>query len=242
MYVLRGSRIASNIPDVNRLRDFLRMPYLYTIPDDYTPGDEDYKDDPDYLEDERVDRELDVIANQVSDYMLSVTGLTMLGGTYEYHFNTKDISDGIVKIWDNPISSIRSIILKDPTGTVDGSLDRLEEDYCYRLNVPDGDYLMHLTVGFGGVGSDWYRNGNRFFRDEFKGIPYDYTFSNNPDGSIRARLYEVLVDHFYQNRGIVQIGTIVAKMPTSFDALAQAVSDSTPYQFYNTDLIYNTDD
>ena len=61
MRILKGADEGRSLLSVSRIRDFLRIPYLYTIPDDYTPGDESYKDDPDYLEDDKVDKELSII-------------------------------------------------------------------------------------------------------------------------------------------------------------------------------------
>ena len=237
MYVLKGVKVGRGNVNVRRIRDFLRIPYLYTIPDDYTPGDESYKDHPDYLEDEKVDEELRIIANQVADYMTTTTGFTILNPRYEYIFDTKDITDGIVKIWENPITEINLITdYPDASALVAGTLEYTDEPYCFKLSVPDGKHVMSLSIGSSVSTKALYRSGDRFFNDETKGIPYSDTIVGTIGSA--TRLYEVLIDHFYQNRGIVQIGTIVAKMPTSHDALVSSVQALVPYQSSVLDFTY----
>ena len=100
---------------------------------------------------------------------------------------------------------------------------------------------INLWVGFDQGNQVSYRQGNTFNHykevsgnqrivcfDETEGVPYTRRFARITIPEAAIRLWEIYIDHFYQNRGIVQIGTIVAKMPTSADVLLQAVKDLTP--------------
>ena len=241
MRILKGADEGRSLLSVSRIRDFLRIPYLYTIPDDYTPGDESYKDDPDYLEDDKVDKELSIIGDQALDFIARSTGFTINGVFMQYEFNNKDIQDGIVKIYNNPITEALHLSNLDTGESVEGLLERLDEDFCYKFpDMPVGNYLMLLRIGQPSHVDTMYRSGDRFFRDETKGIPYTYPIGLFGAPSVAYRLYEIIVDHFYQNRGIVQIGTIVTKMPTSMDTLMESVSALVPHINVTDNLTFTT--
>ena len=91
---------------------------------------------------------------------------------------------------------------------------------------------LEFSCGFNVSAETKYRNGNDFTANEDNGVPYTVWKPMYSVPSLLSRLSEILIDSFYQHRGEVVVGTIVAKLPTSLDTLLRNVQYMMPYDIY----------
>ena len=216
--------------DVVRVRDFLRIPYLYTIPDDFDKDTTDYAHDPIYQEDLRVDGELAKISAQVAGFIFSRTGICIKDLQHIYKFNGVD--GGIVKIVPSPTFAINSFVVDGVEAPI---VFERDDDYFVDLGVNKFDTAqLDFSCGFNVTAETKYRNGNDFTATEDNGVPYTFWKPAYALPDMLIHLWDMLTDHFYQHRGITVVGTIVAKIPTSLDVLLQSVRSLAPHDLYPT--------
>ena len=216
--------------DRERLRIFLRIPYLYKVPDDFDPDVTDWQSDPAYKQDVAVDNELQKIASQAAGVVFTRTGICIKDTKYIYRF--KGTCEGVVKIVPSPTYAVESF-------TIDGVRHGItfERDKDYQVNLGTNSFkeaTLEFLCGFNVAETTRYRSGDNLNVAEGAGVPYPYYTPTYTLPDSLVRLWEVLIDHFYQHRGIVQVGTIVAKMPTSLDALVASVLGLVPHDLYPT--------
>lgn len=235
--------------DIVRVRDFLKIPYLYTPDDTFDASDPGtYYNHPDYVEDRKVDDELLIVAGQAADLIAEQTGLHIGDTKISYRF-----TDDCVRIYPSPVFLIQSIFVDGVqiTGDEEGHVESFTMDENGYLDVSRfGKYDtldIDVWVGFHTALNVEYRKGNTFDHyvdtsgvhqltkfTKAEGVPYTARFTEFYIPDVARRLWEILIDHFYMNRGVVQIGTIVAKMPTSKDVLTENVRTLTPIRVGRT--------
>ena len=226
--------------DIIRVRDFLKIPYLYKVTDSFDSRDPNsYYDTDEYQEDIKTDSELLRIASQVAELIYSETGLWLadVRQVYEYGSNTC----GIIKFYPSPLLSINDFYLD---GVQTPITIKRDKDYTIDVGRSFTSARLDITCGFGINKSVRYRDGNKFLVYNFSvrdfdldpiqsdaGVPYDSYYLDNPIPAVALRLYEVLIDHFYMHRGIILTGTIATSLPNTLNSLIESVKRLMPLNF-----------
>ena len=238
--------------DVVRIRNYLRIPYLYTPDDNFDASDPStFYNNAEYLEDRNVDEELYHIASQAAEFIANKTGVYLGNTKVSFKF-----TDGVSKVFQSPINKITSITIDgkyvvpvygDPS---DPSIVPISYERNADYSIDFGSFNtceVDVLFGFEAWRDLRYRKGNIF--DEYKGteieliskadgVPYMHGGSSHHIPLMIQRLWEVLIDHFYQHRGLVVVGTIVAKIPTSFDAIVDAVRSIGAFNTSSRKILY----
>ena len=91
------------------MRDFLKIPYVYTVPDDFDKDSTDYASDSRYQEDLAVDKELQKIAMQAADFIFRNKGLCLKDMKFMHRWFK--CFGGEVLIQPSPVFAVNSFVV-----------------------------------------------------------------------------------------------------------------------------------